>query len=74
MNFMPVGFVKPLKNMNVSMITLNLVRWQADRIEQALAAQMRMCDAVISKSREVEIRRAEYEAVREIVMEAILNE
>ena len=71
---MPVGFVKPLKNMNVRMITLNLVRWQADRIEQALAAQMRMCDAVISKSREVEIRRAEYEAVREIVMEAILNE
>lgn len=71
---MPVGFVKPLKNMNVSMITLNLLRWQADRIEQALAAQMRMCDAVISKSREVEIRRAEYEAVREIVMEAILNE
>lgn len=71
---MPVGFVKPLKNMNVSMITLNLVRWQADRIEQALAAQMRMCDAVISKSREVEIRRVEYEAVREIVMEAILNE
>ena len=71
---MPVGFVKPLKNMNVSMITLNLVRWQADRIEQALAAQMRMCDAVISKSREVGIRRAEYEAVREIVMEAILNE
>ena len=71
---MPVGFVKPLKNMNVSMITLNLVRWQADRIEQALAAQMRMCDAVISKSREVEIRRAEYEAVRDIVMEAILNE
>lgn len=56
------------------MITLNLLRWQADRIEQALAAQMRMCDAVISKSREVEIRRAEYEAVREIVMEAILNE
>lgn len=56
------------------MITLELVRWQADRIEQALAAQMRMCDGVINKSREVEIRRAEYEAVREIVMEAILNE
>ena len=68
------GSVKPSKNTNVSMITLELVRWQADRIEQALAAQMRMCDAVINKSREVEIRRAEYEAVREIVMEAIFNE
>lgn len=56
------------------MITIKVNRWQADRIEQALAAQMRMCDAYVEKSREVEIRRAEYEAVREIVAEAILNE
>lgn len=56
------------------MITLNLTRWQADRIEQALAAQIRMCEAYVSKSREVQIRKAEYEAVQEIVQNAILNE
>ena len=56
------------------MITLKLARWQADLIEQALAAQIRMCDAYVEKSREVEIRRSEYAAVRELVEEAILNE
>lgn len=56
------------------MITLELTRWQADRIEQALAAQIRMCEAYVNKSREVEIRKAEYEAVKDIVQEAILNE
>ena len=56
------------------MITLKLTRWQADRIEQALAAQIRMCEAYVSKSREVEIRKAEYEAVKDIVEQAILSE
>lgn len=56
------------------MITLNLTRWQADRIEQALGAQIRMCEAYVQKSREVEIRKAEYEAVKDIVEQAILNE
>ena len=56
------------------MVTIELVRWQADRIEQALAAQIRMCESYVNKSREVQIRKAEYEAVQEIVQNAILNE
>lgn len=56
------------------MITLNLKRWQADRIEQALAAQIRMCDSVIDKSIQVRVRRDEYEAVKELVSAAILND
>ncbi len=56
------------------MITLELNRWQADRIEQALSAQIRMREAYVNKSREVEIRKAEYEAVQDLVQKALLNE
>lgn len=60
--------------MNRAMITLELVRWQADRIEQALSAQIRMCEAYVEKSREMEIRKVEYETVKNIVEQAILSE
>ena len=56
------------------MITLELNRWQADRIEQALSAKVRMCGSYINMTREIEIRKAEYEAVLELVQLAIMNE